>query len=391
MKNTIAGLQLVCLAVIAAAVVPIALNQMEARSLFKARTAQASALSTIGEAALKVDDASLAAQAFADAVGLSPEDEHLRARLLHAQVARLMVDGGVINNSNALSFQVALTRALSGSGAVDSQHLLAFGRVLQYRGRIEDARAKYSQAVEQSPKSALAHLFLGDLHLKLGEHEAAARNLTKALALDDTLVMAKIALGQTYLAQKRPDEARPMLEAAVKVVPTDARAFAALGRAALELKDYAAARKALERSVRLDPKITGNYGRLGTAWLGLKNPERAVQAFLRAWSKGRDPEGLRQAGRIRMNQKQWKAAFSTFQELVTVVPDDVEGHYMSAGAAHAMGEVRVAVAAYTRAISHATDSEADAKVVEQAKGQIAAIKQAVQDSQKKPGKGPKNP
>lgn len=374
MKNAVAGMQLACLVVLTAAAVPVALEHLDARAQRQARAARMRQLVGVGDAALARGDAALAAKAYADAVAVAPDDGTARAKLLDAQVDRMLDTGGVINAGNALALQVALTQR---QDAGDPRHHLALGRVLQFRGQIDAARAAYAGGVARDPEDARGHLFLGDLHLKLGEHEAAVRHLRRALALDETRPGVRLALGQAYLAQKDHDEARGLLDAAVKARPDDARARAALGQVALAQGDFAAARVHLERAVLAAPESAGTYARLGDAWAGLEKPERAIQAWRRAWRLGNDLDALRKTARAQAKARQFEAAYESFQALASVVPDDVEAHLMSGQMAHAAGQARAAVAAYERAIQYAGQAEVHTEARTQAMAGIETIRRAL--------------
>ncbi len=373
MKQLIPALQLVCLALIAAAAVPVALDAMASRATRADRTHRAEVLGQIAQAADAAKDPGLAAQAYADALSLSPDDPRWHAGLLAAQVQRVLADANHINVNNALSLQVALTRALS-DGEPSVAHELAFGRVLHFRGQLELARARYTAALARDPQSAQGHLFLGDLQFKLGEHAAAVKTLGRALELDPKLGLARFARGQARLALEQPKDALPDLKLAVEALPKNASAHGALGKAALAEKDYALARTHLEKALSLDPPgMVGLYRELGDAWLSLRNPARAEQAYAQGWTRGHDLESLRRLARTRFSQKNWQGTFDAFNDLLSVLPDDVEAHCLMGQAAEGAGNGRMALMAYRRCAAAGSNDDRYAQLVQQAQAQEKKI------------------
>ncbi|MFT3914267.1 MAG: CheR family methyltransferase [Anaeromyxobacteraceae bacterium] len=71
-----------------------------------------------------------------------------------------------------------------------------------------EARACYEKALALEPLSAEAHLFYGIHLVSTADHEAAARELARALFLDPDLALAHYYLGRCREAQRDPDRAR---------------------------------------------------------------------------------------------------------------------------------------------------------------------------------------
>ncbi|MCB9524163.1 MAG: tetratricopeptide repeat protein [Myxococcales bacterium] len=399
MKDILPALQLVCLALIAAGVAPVALDALDARADRKAREARAAVFGAIAEAASTASDHDLAAQAFADAANLDPDNEGWRKGLLDAQVERILRDSGHITGANALSLQVALTRALS-DGDPSARHELAFGRVLHFRGQLEKARARYKAALDKDPQSAQAHLLLGDLQFKQGEYGAAVTTLRRAVELDAELPLVHFALGQALLGQKNAQEAVVELEKAVKAMPQHAASHGALGKAALELKRFDTARTHLESALRLDRAgLASLYRDLGDAWEGLENLPRAEQAYTQAWQQAQDLVGLRRLARVRMQQRNWQGTIDAYNLVLSVVPDDPEAHCQTGMAADKANAGRVAVVAYQRCIAVAEKDPDFKELVATARNRqqilaermTAQAREAGKDAPKAPPKGGKGP
>lgn len=123
-----------------------------------------------------------------------------------------------------------------------------FARVLQQRGRTEEANAEYAQALRLQPEYVSAHYNWGSLLLQQGNYEAAVRQLGEAVRLAPGFVDARVNLGTAWLRAGRTDEAITELQRAVELQPdaVDARYNLAM---ALEVKGRGEEAAALFRQV----------------------------------------------------------------------------------------------------------------------------------------------
>ena len=66
------------------------------------------------------------------------------------------------------------------------QSLIETARLAAERGRTDEARAAYADAIARSPESAFLHRELAGVERRAGEREAARRHLTRAVEIDPT-------------------------------------------------------------------------------------------------------------------------------------------------------------------------------------------------------------
>jgi tetratricopeptide (TPR) repeat protein len=136
------------------------------------------------------------------------------------------------------------------------------GYLLQTEGRLEEAKRAYTRALGIHRSVPPALLRLGQVHLDLGEDEAAGEVLREALSLDPTSAAVEAALGELYHSQGRHREAIALLRSALEKEPRANRLYypLALAHRALGEMDEARRLLALQGTVGIrpaDPLIDG--------------------------------------------------------------------------------------------------------------------------------------
>jgi tetratricopeptide (TPR) repeat protein len=153
------------------------------------------------------------------------------------------------------------------------------------RGRLllEDkpssAKSDFMAAVQNSPNSALANLYLADAELALGENEAALRAAQKANQLDITLVPVYLALARAYIATGQSEEAVSVLQTYTVFAPTDSSAFVALGTAYSSAGQYQQAVSILNKAIDANSRNPEAYLQRGIAYMNLQNLKLAGDDF----------------------------------------------------------------------------------------------------------------
>jgi tetratricopeptide (TPR) repeat protein len=160
-------------------------------------------------------------------------------------------------------------------------------------GRLEEANASASKAIELAPDDFIAHWTLGRIQFSLGKHEEAAVLFKRVIALKPAFYSAYVDIAQACEQLGRMDEvnaARDELRSRLPVYllqnPDDARARIILAVMLVEGGDregaLAEGTKALELSPN-DPMMIYNcaclYARLG-------EPQRALEALNQAVAGG---------------------------------------------------------------------------------------------------------
>jgi tetratricopeptide (TPR) repeat protein len=148
-----------------------------------------------------------------------------------------------------------------------------------YQNHPSAAKEDLQTALELSPNSALAYLYLADTELNLGEDYAALDAAMHANALDMTLVPVYLALAKAYINTGQTAQAVNVLQTYVIYNPGDASALLQLGTAYNTSGNYEGAVEVLNKSIDADQHNPEAYFQRGTAYLNLDSPNLAETDF----------------------------------------------------------------------------------------------------------------
>lgn len=155
---------------------------------------------------------------------------------------------------------------LARSGAGNAAVLAISGRRLEQSGDFAGAKARYAEAIRlESDRPGLRYA-LGAVEWKLGETEAAERDLRLELARTPDHGMANFRLGQVLLATNREADAVVPLERAVSAMPSRPEVLRELGKAYRKAGRSAEARRAWETVAKLRPADDQVHFLLGTLY-----------------------------------------------------------------------------------------------------------------------------
>jgi ATP-dependent Lon protease len=147
------------------------------------------------------------------------------------------------------------------------------------------------RAVALDPRSAEARFALGEaLHLE-GDHEGAAEQLEKALALDAAHGNARRLLARVYLAQERPTLAEKLLRSAAD--DEDVEACDALAELYVRMSRLDDALLHLDVAARRDPGLLDRHVRAAELALRLGLLEKAAEHVEAAASGAREDRRVR--------------------------------------------------------------------------------------------------
>lgn len=172
-------------------------------------------------------------------------------------------------------------RESEGFEVVSLQRLLGYvhnnsGIIFTLQGRLEEAEAAFSQALEEDSGNSTFWFNRGSLQLRRGLAQSARGDLTRAAGLEpgSVQVLTNLAVAETALGER--DQARQTLYLARTLAPEDARVAFNLGVLAYEEDDLITAEQHWREAVAIDPVF-----QLARRWLStlLRNTGRKEEGF----------------------------------------------------------------------------------------------------------------
>src|ERR1035437_873363 len=168
------------------------------------------------------------------------------------------------------------TSAAAGEGEA-ARLQAAAGHVQQ--GNAEQAIRECKTVLASDPRSAPAHMLLGQAYLAQGSIAMIAEakaELQQALDLDPNLLWARFYLARIYLDQGLNEKATGQLERGLKERPNVPHFLSLLGEARRKLGDPAASRELNRQALQIDATMTPAHYYLALAFLDLKQEDMAI-------------------------------------------------------------------------------------------------------------------
>jgi putative PEP-CTERM system TPR-repeat lipoprotein len=178
--------------------------------------------------------------------------------------------------------------ALKGVDIKDPQSLAALAQAHAWLGQTEAAAAYLTKAVEQKPESANLRTDLAATLMQKGGRPQAIEQLEDAIRLDPGLTKADALLIQNLIQEKQFEKAMAAVEALEKKQPQEAMTFNLKGAVYLGMNDLANARKSFKHAMELQPTSVAAAVNLAQLDLQDKNPEAARRRFEAMLAKDKD-------------------------------------------------------------------------------------------------------
>ncbi len=147
-----------------------------------------------------------------------------------------------------------------------------------------------TEAVEQSPDSAEAHLKLGTAQQRAGRVAEAEANLRKAIELDPEQYQARINLGGVLFSRFDFAGSAEINAEAVALDPKAVQGHYNLGLAHLYMGNPEKVVECFQRVVELDPENAGGYYHLAAGLNAVGRVPQAKVCLLKSESLGFRPE-----------------------------------------------------------------------------------------------------
>jgi Tfp pilus assembly protein PilF len=157
---------------------------------------------------LEAGDPKKAAELFAKAIKLAPENE-----TLHFNLGVAYVRAGDVTNAER-EYKEALRLVPDYPEANNN-----YGNLLARENRLAEAKVHFSSAVEDMPESAEYNNSLGVLRERLKETNEALASFQKAVECDSNYMEAHFNVAQSYLSRKNQEKAIAELREVLRIKP----------------------------------------------------------------------------------------------------------------------------------------------------------------------------
>jgi tetratricopeptide (TPR) repeat protein len=186
-----------------------------------------------------------------------------------------------------------LCLAALGAEPENAEALHLLGIISHQSGRLDEAIAHITRAVERAPQSPLYHANLGELCRLAGRPEEAVVHGRRAVALKPDYPEALSNLGIALYERAQYDDALACQDQALALRPDYAEAHSNRGNALRALGRRSEAEGAYRRALALRPAFAAGWNNLGTTLRDLKRPQEAEEAYRKALAQTpNDPETL---------------------------------------------------------------------------------------------------
>ena len=196
------------------------------------------------------------------------------------------------------------------------------GLKLHQAGRLEEAQTCYRQALESQPDYHLAHFYLGECLLDLGEQEEAVAAFDRALAREPGLAAAWNNRGLALIALGQDGEAEASFARAAALAPGSIEPHNNRGDALRRLHRYDEALVSFARGLALNPGDIGTLTNRAGLLAALGRTDEALTDYAGALQRNPDfAEALFARSHLLSRKGELKAALADLNRLMQAAPD----------------------------------------------------------------------
>ncbi len=214
------------------------------------------------------------------------------------------------------------------------------GLALFNKGRLEEAKSHYQEALRLDPEFVYAHNNLGVVLEKQGRPEEAMRHYYETLRIKPDFAEAHRNLGVVLEKQGRPEEAIRHYYKALRINPNYVEAHTNLGNVLMLQERLEEATRHYYEALRINPNYAEAHMNLGNALERQGRPEEAIRHYYEALRISPDlVEAHYNLGNALMRQGKFEQASRHYYQTLRINPDHLEAHY-NLGVALALQEDR---------------------------------------------------
>jgi tetratricopeptide (TPR) repeat protein/2-polyprenyl-3-methyl-5-hydroxy-6-metoxy-1,4-benzoquinol methylase len=194
----------------------------------------------------------------------------------------------MIDEGNALEEQGRIAEAMARySAAVEADPQCARahlnrGNILLADARFDEARSAYERAIDCDPQYAGAHFNLGNLNCRVGDLERALNNYQSAIGIKPDFVDALVAIANALDSLGRTAEAVENYERALIINPGYAEVHFNLGLVATAKGRHDEAANCLRKAIDIRPEYASAHYYLGLALFNVGRSDQALESLRQA-------------------------------------------------------------------------------------------------------------
>ncbi len=227
----------------------------------------------------------------------------------------------------------------------------SWGEAYFERGRLDEAVAEFQQALALNPKNSNALVCIGLIDLRNGQRDAAIAQFQSALEINPQNEDALSSLGTALCGMQRFAEGEPHLRAALVLNPDDVSAHINLGLALAGQGQPEPAIAELRKALDLDPTSIQAHYELGNLLARSGQPDQAIDQFQDVLKIAPDHfEARTNLGVLLMHQGQFDSAIDQFQQALKLRPDAADCHDNLGVALAQKGNLPEAIAQFQEAL-----------------------------------------
>jgi len=184
------------------------------------------------------------------------------------------------------------------------------------------------RAIQQNPRSALAHLNRGNTLKEMGNLQQAIANYEQAIAIHPGYAEAYVNLGIALQESRQSDRALTCYRKAIDLKPDFAEAYFALGNALQEHGQTDAAVVSLQEATRLRPGFVAAYCNLGNLFKDAGRSDEAVAVYAEAIRLQPDFAVAHcNLGNVQKEKQQFQLAIDSYGRATKLNPNFAEAHW----------------------------------------------------------------
>ena len=172
---------------------------------------------------------------------------------------------------------------LTGSSAEEWAYICA-GHALAHLGLDGEAEEIIGRALRAYPRSAVAHLEMGNLMMSAGKYQEAFAAYSKSIECDPAYAPARIYRGHAIQMREGPDHVLVVEDYShgLALDPDAVSAYVGRGMSLAERGMHGEAAEEFERAVEVDPDDAASYVALGHARAAAGRDAKAADAYRKA-------------------------------------------------------------------------------------------------------------